>query len=315
MEQLANEIRPGYADRELNQRLTADRPTKPVQYERHFTQSEEYFIRLPEVYLVPRFPIHHDVRQSVPRADYIEALRVLMDDLLSVAPGFFSDLSYFFDPAEILRPCFYRLYRIGEEYYLYLLRLDLLFRPLDHEVVERGSNDWTAAYRTDRLYFESDFIPLSGVVSELGKPVAFVVKQTISQTWVGESGTGYLVRGIWMDGELTRFFSKLFLPKGARVYPFFPYTCKYKTLCLSVLDPTPEDRRRLLPYLHRAFDFLAPQMEFIQKGLRNQTFSENLPIFMDIKGKVPEVLSRPWTSLAMTPYLNANEMKEFRLDY
>jgi hypothetical protein len=91
----------------------------------------------------------------------MNALRDWMEGFLPVAPDIFSDLTYFFDPGEILKPCFYRLYRIGESYYLYLLRIDLTFRPLEAELLERGTNDVTSAYRTNRLYIESDFIPLA----------------------------------------------------------------------------------------------------------------------------------------------------------
>lgn len=315
MEQLANVIRPGYADRDINNRLASGGRSDPVEYGRCYNQSEEFFIQLASSYGVPSFPIHHDVRQSVPTPAYLGALKSYVDEVLAVAPDFFSDLSYFFDPAETMRPCFYRLYRIGEAYFLYLLRLDLSYRPLEHETVHRGSNDTTAAYRTNRLYYESDFIPLERVVSEPGRPVEFVVRQTISQTWIGETGKGYLVRGIWMDTELTRFFSKLFMPSGRRSYPFFPFTCKYKTLCLTVLDPFPDRRRELLPYLYRAFAFLAPEMEAIQVELKSQSFTESLPLFASIKGRIPEALLKPWTQVSVTPYLNDEGRKEFRVEY
>ena len=245
----------------------------------------------------------------------MNSLRDWIEGFLPVAPDIFSDLTYFFDPGEVLKPCFYRLYRIGESYYLYLLRIDLSFRPMEVELIERGTNDETAAFRTKRLYIESDFIPLASVLSEMGKVVAFVVKQTISQNWIGETGKGYLVRGIWMDSELTKFFSKLFLPTGKRTYPFYPFTCRYKTVCMSVLDPSADSRREALPYLHRALSFLAPEMDEIQNALKATSFSDTAPKFQELKGRVPEALLKIWNNIELTAYLNANEQKEFRVDY
>lgn len=314
MEQLANEIRPGFADSVINARLAEAASEKKEEYTLHFNQNEEFFVQLQRSYTVPSFPIHHDVRQTVPRTDYSNALRDCMEQILAVAPPFFSDLSYFFDPTEILKPCFYRLYRIDTNYYLYLMRINLLHRPLESETFERGSNDSTAVYSSNKLYLESDVIPLASVISELGKLVAFVIKQTISQTWIGETGKGYLVRGIWMDMELTKFFTKLFLPKGKRSYPLYPYTCKYKTLCMSIPDPVPEKRRFLLPYLHTSLELIQGSMESIQEALKNETFSEELPVFKELKKNIPESVLKPWTNISVIPYLNAEDQKEFRIE-
>jgi len=315
MEQLVNEIRLGYTDKFINERLAASSGKPDAICSPFFTQGEECFLELADSYSVPSFPIHHDVRQPVPRADYMNSLRDWIEGLLPVAPGFFSDLTYFFDPGEVLKPCFYHLYRIGEQYYLYLLRIDLTFRPMEAELVERGTNDETATYRTRRIFMESDLIPLASVLSELGRVVAFLIKQSISQTWIGETGKGYLVRGIWMDSELTKFFSKLFIPAGKRHYPFYPLTCRYKTVCMTVLDPGAEARRNLLPSLHRVMAFLGPELDEIQKALRTSSFEESLPKFQELKAKVPENLSTLWTNLQVTPYLNSNGQKEFRVAY
>lgn len=315
MEQLANEIRPAYADRAVNEKLTASQVEVGRVYSLRYNQNEEFFIEIDRSIVVPSFPIHHDVRQLVPRADYSNSLRDFVDHLLPAAPNFFSDLTYFFDPAEIQKPCFYRLYRVQDSYYLYLLRINLQFRPLEAELLERGSNDITASFGTRRLYIESDLIPLASVITELGRVVAFTIKQLVSQTWIGETGKGYLVRGIWMDMELTKFFTKLFLPAGKRFYPYYPFTCKYKTICMTVLDPTPEKRRTLLPLLHAALSTLEPEMERIQGSLKTETFSEQLPVFKELKAKVPQALEKPWTGVAITPYLNDNDQKEFLVEF
>ncbi len=315
MEQLANEIRPGYEDKVINDRLSAPRVSPSAPYGLRYNQSEEFFIDLAAPFPVPSFPIHHDVRETMPEPVYLKAIRDWMEGLLGAAPDFFSDLTYFFDPGETLKPCFYKLYRCGDEHYLYLLRVNLVFRPLEMELLERGGNDYTAAYRSRRLYLDSDFIPLAGIAGADERPAAFIVKQAVSQTWIGETGKGYFVRGIWMDTELTKFFSRLFLASGKRSYPFYPFTCKYKTVCMTVPNPVNEERKRLLPYLHAALGFLAPEMEKIQAALKEADFSESLPIFAELKARAEESLSKPWTDLRVTPYLNAEEQKEFRLEF
>jgi hypothetical protein len=315
MEQLANEIRLGYADKIVNDLLAAPRAGAAAPYGLRYNQGEEAFVELAEPYTVPSFPIHHDVRRDEPDPGYLSSLRAWIESLLQAAPDFFYDLVYFFDPAEILKPCFFKTYRNGNEYYLYLLRVNLAFRPLESEQIERGDNDRTSAYRSRRLYMESDFIPLESGPPGDDEPAVFSVKQTIAQTWIGETGRGYFQHGIWMDSELTKFFSKLFLPTGTRCYPFYPFTCKYKTLCMTVPDPTAETRRRLLPYLGFALEFLAPEMSRIQDALRAANFSETLPIFTELRSKVDESRREPWTRLRVTPYLNADEQKEFRVEF
>jgi hypothetical protein len=315
MEQLVNEIRLGYEDAIINDRLASPRVPTDVPYALRYNQSEELFIELAEPFTVPRFPIHHDVRERSPRADYIQGLRGWIESLMKVAPDFFSDLTYFFDPGETLKPCFFKLYRCGENHYLYLLRVNLAFRPLESELLERGGNDETSSYRSRRLYLDSDFIPLEAIVTENDRPTALVVKQVVSQTWIGETGKGYFLRGIWMDTELTKFFSKLFLTPGKRSYPFYPFTCKYKTVCMTVPNPVSEVRKRLLPYLHAAIGFLAPEMERIQAELKGADFSESLPIFTELRAKANESLREPWTDVRVTPYLNADEQKEFRVEF
>jgi hypothetical protein len=226
----------------------------------------------------------------------------------------FKDITYFFDPAEILRPCFFKIYKVEESYYLYLMRLDLMAKTTACRVIERGTNDTTPEFATSRLYLEPVVIPLSEVVRQDGKVRAFRILQTISQTWIGESGRGYFVQGIWMDMDLTKFFSKLFLPKGKRTYPFWPYICKYKTICHSVIGLAPDQRKATLPYLHRAIQFLLPAMEKIQAAMKSASFSESLPYFLELKGRIPDAWYEIWRNLKVDAYLNETEAKEYKID-
>ncbi len=284
-----------------------------VTYTRHFNQSEDYFLKLSEPFEVPSFSIHHDIRQSEPTPEYIKTLRRFMVQLKSLVPDLFADLVYIFDPAEVLRPTFYRLYRLEERYYLFHLRIDLVFRPQRHEVVVRGTNDTTPVYRTDHLVLDSNIIPLKDVRGSSSTPELFVVDELISETWIGETGRGYFVQGIWIDSDLTKFFSKLMMPRGKRIYPYYPFNSKFRTVCLSPLEPEATKRRVMIPVLHRSRVFLEPHLERIQQVLREQEFQESLPLFQEIKETVPPELESHWAPVSMKVYLNEDDMKEFQV--
>ncbi|HOX92816.1 MAG TPA: hypothetical protein PLC54_07820, partial [Spirochaetales bacterium] len=260
-------------------------------------------------------PIHHDIRRPVPDASYIASLRDVVKQLSSALPEALSGLTYFFDPAEILKPCFYRLYRVDEHIYLYLLRVDLLPRPLECDVLQSGTNDKTPAYATKKLYLESEMLPLQSVMSESGRVKAFLIKQIISQTWIGETGKGYMVRGIWMDSDLSKFFTKLFVPDGVRLYPFYPLFCKYKTVCATSPILSGDGRRAIIPVLHRALAFIEPEIDHIQEALRNDSFSERLMAYSQLREHIPAEWKEYLGRFSTRSYLNADERKEYALDY
>jgi len=312
MEQVLGEIRIAYSDPDINALLKSADPTGGV-FTRHFNQSEEFFVKLPEPFTVPSFSIHHDVRLREPSDDYRTSFRALATELIERLPSVFAGLTHMFDPAETLRPCFFQVYRIGEQSYLYLMRLDLVFKPQSHQVVEKGSNDRSPVYQTRDLVIEADVIPLSSVVRTESKLEGFGIQQLISDTWIGETGRGYFVQGIWLDTELTKFFSKLFVPKGKRMYPYFPVTSKYRTITHAVVGLTDEARRRAVPFLHRVQRFLLPNLDEIQEVLKGHEFSEDLETFERIKGTVPAEWLAAWDDFKLDVYLNEQEMKEYEL--
>jgi hypothetical protein len=56
-------------------------------------------------------------------------------------------------------------------------------------------------------------------------------------------------------------------------------------------------------------------MESIQGALKAARLSESAPKFQELKQKVPEQLSRLWTNVAVTAYLNADGQKEFLVEH
>ncbi|MGO9410375.1 MAG: hypothetical protein ACLQCB_06430 [Spirochaetia bacterium] len=313
MEQISNEIRVKYSDAAINAILgSIGEETRPVS--RHFSQSEDFFLQLEGEYSVPHIPIHHDVRLSVPGAGYLAILRALTKEIAALAPQVLKGLTYFFDPAEILRPCFFQIYGLEGSNYLYLLRMDFAMRAAEATVRERGTNDVTPSYSSRRLFLEDTIVPLESVVRDDGAATAFRIHETISQTWIGEQGRGYFVQGIWMDADLTKFFTKLFLPPNKKTYPYYPYVCKYKTVCHSVVTLSPEGRARTLPHLHRALEFLLPHLEEIQAEMKGRTFSEDLECFRALKARVPPAWYDIWANLRVEAYLNAADMREFKIE-
>ncbi|MFW5785735.1 MAG: hypothetical protein ACOCYC_00705 [bacterium] len=313
MEQILGRIELGTSDRETND-LLRDAEAKPVPYTRHYSQGEDFFIRLDRTVEVPHLPIHHDVRSTRPTKSYIEPLRSFLSQVVPALAEVFSELTYFFDPGEIMRPAFFRLYKVEDTTYLYLLRLDLHYNPNLFEVIDNGSNDVAPAFRTDRLFMDADLIPIERILYRDNAISGFEVEQLVSQTWIGETGRGYFVQGIWLDRELTKFFSKLFLPKGRRFYPYYPFTCKYRSICHTVVDLTSQGRKALLPLLHRVRGFLLPHMDEIQDALRQTTFSEELPEFERLWNQVPPRWRETFNNLRVRPYLNEADMKEFILE-
>ncbi len=313
MEKLLNEIKLTYTDQDINSLISRER-TDSSSFTVHFNQNEEMFIHLSSEFEVPQFPVHHDITKKIPSKEYLASLKTFLERVVPLAPDLFTDLTYFFDPTEILHPCFYQLYRLGESLYLYLLRLDLMFKTNQGTLLGTGSNDRTPPYRTSDLFVESDFIPLKNIETNGGKLHSFVINQTISQTWIGETGRGYFLQGIWMDNDLNKFFSKLFLPQGKRTYPFYPFTCKFRTFCMTTPQFGPESRKRFLPYLHKALQVVIPRMDDIQNSLKHVPFSEDIATYQEIRKQVPDPLVTLWSSLTISPYLNDHDMKEFSLE-
>ncbi len=309
-----NSIQVHYTDSRINQILKEPPEKAAAAYTRHYSQGEEFFLELDQPFEVPSFPIHHNVNQRQPGKPYLEALTAVMERIVPLVPGIFRDLQWMFNPSDTLRPTFFRLYRYREQSYLFLLKLDLVFHPREGEITAKGTNDVTAAYSTQRLFLEADIFPLEQVSkTEEGFP-RFDLRQDISQTWIGETGRGYFIQGIWIDRELTRFFSRLFLPPGKRVYPYYPFTCKLKTIGLTVISPEKGNREKQIPYLEKAVEFLRPRIEMIQKSVHDNPFSTDLEAFQQLKTKVPPGWASHWESLAVEPYLNQDNQKEYRIE-
>lgn len=313
MERALGEIALHYTDQHIND-LLRDTSGRSSNYTRRFTSTEDFFLAVPEPVEVPSFPVHHDVRRTTPSDEYTRALRRVVSQLVAQLPQVFTGLRHFFDPGEILRPAFFQIYRVKDQQYLYLVKLNIQYDPARHETVERSTNDSTAVYRTNRIALDADLVPLQSIRGTDGKIHAFVVDQPISQTWIGETGRGYFVQGIWIDRELTKFFSKLVLPPGKRTYPYYPVTCKYRSICYAMAQLEPDRRKQWVVRHHQIRKSLYPHVGAIQACLKHEDFSESLELFQKLKAQIPAKWYDWYGELQVRAYLNEKEMREFLLE-
>lgn len=313
MEKRQKKIELNYTIPGLN-RFLKELPAEGPRFTRHYDQGEDFFLKLPEPLVIPSLQIHHDISRKEPESDYKERIEDLIRRTGELIPGVIKDLSYFFDPAEIHKPSFFQVYRYKESYFLYLLRLDLMMRPGYGEVLTPGTNDKTPEYRTDRLYLERSLIPLDTVEQNNGRMAALFLKQLFSETWVGQQGKGYFASGIWIDREISRFLTALFLPEKKRYYPYFAFTCEHKTVTFLPLALDSRGRKAQLPLFQAALQFITPQTARLESALREQEFDKEMPLYRELKPLLPEAFYEPWDGLNVTIYLNEKEMKEFSLD-
>jgi hypothetical protein len=301
-----------YTDAALTSIAPAGEPTAGV-CTRHFTQTEDFFLKLDFDYLTPRFRFHHDIARNVPDDDYLQALGETLRLLSGRLPEVFGGLTYFFDPQELFKPSFFKLYECHGSLFLYLLRLDLGFRPNYQTIVECGDNDLSHICRSDCLFLEPLLIPLVRFETEGGAARA-VVKSLISQTWIGEYGRGFFRQGIWMDNDLTKFFTRLFVPPERRPYPLFPFQCNYRTFCAMPVRFTAAVHLAAAAALGEALAFIEPSLPEIQRALKLSVFSEDLPVFRELKAAAGLSIGAAWDTVSVRTYLNKNGLKEYQLE-
>ena len=263
---------------------------------------------------MPSFAVYHDVNRQTPSKEYIKALRQLTEDLTAVFPDVFRGTRYFFDPSETLRPCFIQIFKIESSHYLYLLRPDLDIKISESRIVKQGTNDTTAEYETNKLYFEALLIPVHQPdITATGGRIP--IERFFSSTWIGETGKGYHINGQWIDREVTKLISASFLPENIRNYPYYPFQCDFNTVCFFPAALSPEGRKSQLGYFHKTLPALKPNIPDIENGLKAEEFSREHPVFLKLKQKIPAEWTKIWSSLKIKPYLNENEMKEFGLEF
>ncbi len=309
----------GFSDSQINALLRQSRSPMvagtPV-VTRHFSQNEEFFLRLPRAIRVGSFPVHHPLGQKRPQPELRECVRSVIAQLAEIVPNLLDGLTHLFDPASNHVPVFFRLYEIEGERFIYLARVDLTFRPSHGTRIERTSNQVTPLYETRDLFLEADLFPLESVETRRDRIVGMTIEQPIRDTWIGETGRGYMRAGMWLDRDLTKFFSRLLTPLGLQTYPYYPFSCKYRSIAHATPAVNEEERRRAVQIARRGRSFLLPHVKEIEESLRGvemNEFSEELPDFVRLRAHSEEVLGDAWRSFSLRSYLNELDEREFEL--
>ncbi|MCL2293912.1 MAG: hypothetical protein FWC36_03495 [Spirochaetes bacterium] len=316
MDQILNVISIQHISNDINEIIKNPHvPDKgqPPPYTMHFSQNEDFFLKIKKTVTIPHFKIHHDVKNPYPDDEYTTNLASVLKEVLPFINSVIAGTEYFFDPTESLRPVFYKLYNIEERSFLYLVRLDLSFKPHNCEILEKGNNDITHKFSTENIFVDIDILPIEKVIKGDTNTSDYFIKQSISQTWVGETGRGYFIRGIWMDSELTKLFTNVFLPDNTLSYPYYPFICKYRTLTYSPLQFEPLYREKHILILDRSYSFLFPFMKEIENLFKDYLFCKEMDIYKIIKEKIDTTWYNDFSSLKIDRYLNKQGMKEYEI--
>ena len=312
MDQILNVISIRKTNNETS-RIIENCKDQRLPYTIHFSQNEDFFLKIKKTIIIPHFKVHHDIKNPYPDDEYITNISSIIKELLPFISCLLADTAYFFDPAEPLRPVFYKLYNFEEKYYLYLVRLDFSFKPHDCEIIEKGNNDITHKFSTKNIFLDIDILPIEKVAERDINITDYFIRQAISQTWIGETGRGYFIQGIWMDNELTKFFSNLFLPQEILSYPYYPFICKYRTLTHFPLNFDPLLREKNISILNRSYDFLLPFLREIENVFKDDLFSKEMGIYKNLKEKIERKWYDDFSSLKISRYLNNSGMKEYEI--
>jgi hypothetical protein len=309
MSRNTSRINASYTDGSINailHRTGAGGPTKNALRSCGYNQNEDQFLSVEKYVEIPSLPVHHPMNDTVPPSGYLDAIAALAESLMAQCPELVAGTDWYFDPVSIHTPTFYRVVTYGNVQYLYHVLIDLTCHPLECEILETGTNNRTHAYRTKRLYFESDFFPLAGFDEPLR---LLTLNQTIPVTWKGEAGQGYMIHGLWMDSDINKFFSKLILPVGKRNHPYYPVTCKQHCISMNAFG------QESPVLLHRITEFIGPALHGILDELQSAAFSETMPLFARLKETIPPELGEYWKNLTVSAFLNERDQKEYTVEF
>ena len=302
----------GNTDDELNN-LLASTSASMAAYRCYYSENEEMFLRFERPFMVPSLPVHHNIYKPKPVQVYTDAILTIAKGILQSLPGLLSGLKYYFDPVNFHYATFYNLSMVGKSYYVYHLKINVAFDPRYNRAAGERINDFFPAFETNAFRIEADIIPIKKRGYINGVP-ALLIDENISDTWVGEQGRGYPARGIWIDREVNKFFSRLFIEDNKRIYPFYPLTCKYRTICQSLNVFSQEARMQRLEAHHLIRNFIVKYLPDIEAALSRKEFSQDIEVYKRIKEQIPKNLTNIWTATSVSMHLNAEGMREYYVE-
>lgn len=322
MDQILKTISIRSTSNEINRIIKDCKGVSPT-YSMHFCQNEDFFLKIRRKITIPPFKVHHNIKKAKPDKNYLQLFQSIMEQLAPALFPIFESTQYYFDPAEPLRPVFYQINNINNKIFLYLMQLDISFKPHDCTITTPANNDNTPEFCTNSIFMDTDIILLEKTETSADGTITCTIKQPISETWIGEKGRGYFIKGIWIDSELTKFFSSLFLPNGVLSYPYYPFICKYRTISHFYPNFGEKNRLNAIKTLDKAYTFLEPHIEEIEKELKDVGFRSDSSLLASLRALIHEDNDETdriiWSkegflkNLNVKRYLNSKDMTEYEL--
>ncbi len=275
----------------------------------HLDEAERFFLRLPERIQVPSFPIHHQMDIETPPDTYRRSLYELIRQIAREVPGLLAGLTYHFDPRHIFHPVFLRTEEVKNTPVIVRVQFDLGISPKRHAIERAATNDKTAQYVTRDIYTDIDIVPAHRVPGAVPE-----IRRVINNTWIGETGRGYIAQGIWMDRDLSRFFSALVEADGRSLYPYLPFSCRFGSISHRPPAWRRSDVSRAAERLTVLHEILTPIIDDITGVLQFEAFSRSHSLFKRIRKSVPAWLREAFESVDIRAYLRDDGRKEFYID-
>ncbi len=297
-------------DERLNRLCSELRSTDDVDgVTMHIDEAERFFLRLPDPVDVPSFSIHHNIKADRPSEHYRDSLLEFVEQISRQLPSLLAGLSYVFDPRYVFAPAFVRTEDVEGIPILIRVQIDLGVPPRRDSVIRSASNDATARYLTRDIYVDIDVLParrMSGASSG--------IRRLVDDTWIGETGRGYIAQGIWMDRDLSRFFSGLVEPDTHSLYPYLPFSCRFRSISHRPPGWTTTDMRAAAERLTALHEILTPAIDDITGILRTEAFSRSHHTFRRLRETVPPWIPKSLETIRVHPYLREDARKEYYIE-
>lgn len=280
-------------------------------YQAYFNSNEDFYLKSERQFQVPSFPVYQDVKQKKASSEYLTSLEKFLKQIMPLFPQLFYKMTWINHYTEVLRPFFYRDLSLKDKNFLLLLKLDLIYKEGHGKALEQETTTHTAAYESEDLFCEILLLPqIENKQDEEG----FFFPLDIMNTWTNEVRKNYALSGQWIDMELTRFFSQLFLAKGQSIYPYFPFIYQYHTMAYQLINLCETDLKQNMTQLKMARDFLLPYLEEIAASLKKEKFSPEMLLFQKLQQKISPQWQNFCADMDTQLFLNdINQQREFQI--
>lgn len=271
-----------------------------------FNEEGRFFFRVPIAISIPSFPVHHDLHNETPPDDYTARLVSILNELTAQVPELFAGTRMYFDPARAFQPFFQRLLSTSAPPMALRVQLDLRVQPEHDQIIRSADNDYTAEYITRDIYADAELVPV--------KEDGLTIEQLLNPTWIGERGRGYTAQGIWIDRDITRFFTALVEPAPARLYPYYPFSSRFRSLTHRPPSWKQRDVELSTERLRQMSAAVVPLIPDIEHTFRTRSFSRDLPLLQELSGCIPPWIRESFEGVRCRRSLTSDGQMEYTLE-